>query len=415
MDKSILHIGTSILFTVLISLSSNAQSLDSVLMMAVENNPELKALRLEYEAEVEKKNQVSAWKNPELGVGIPALRPETRLGPQIMMVGAKQMFPWLGTTKSKENVAIAMAKSKYERISALKLDLFQTIKSAYYELCLIDRKLDIVLKNTEVCHSMETIALSKVESGQGSAANVLQSQLRIKKHHHDLDLLDVQKRKFYSIINVLINQDVTTPILVEDTFTEPVEIEVNLEAYRAKIKEHHPLIVEINNKIEVSQFKQEVNRIDGKPTFGIGVDYALVSERTDANPTGNGRDILIPKVMLSIPLYRKKYDSRNKQEDLNQLAFDYKKQSIEDKMIGMISAYQVEFDQTKLHIEFIEVQIEITRQAYNMTLAMYSTEGGGFTDLLQLGHDLINYQLELEESIIETYKIQARIDRLTDF
>lgn len=415
MDKSVMHIGTSILFTVLISLSSNAQSLDSLLMMAVENNPELKALRLEYEAEVEKKNQVSQWKNPELGIGVPALRPETRLGPQIMMVGVRQMFPWFGTVKSKENLVIAMAKSKYERISALKLDLFQTIKSAYYELCLIDRKLGIVYKNTEICHSMETIALSKVESGQGSATNVLQSQLRIKKHHHDLDLLDVQKRTYYSIINTLINQDVTTPILVQDTFPNPIEIVVNLEAYRAKIKEHHPLIVAIDGKIEASHYKQEVNKNDGKPTFGIGLDYSLVGERTDFDPIGNGRDILVPKVMLSIPLYRKKYDSRNKQEDLNQQAFDYQKESIEDKMIGLIQQYHVQYDQTKLHIDFIEGQIEITQQTYDMTLAQYSTEGKGFSDLLQLDHELINYQLELEESIIETYQIKASIDRLTDF
>ena len=119
--------------------------------------------------------------------------------------------------------------------------------------------------------------------------------------------------------------------------------------------------------------------------------------------------------MVRIPLYRKKFDAKNKQEDLNQQAFEYKKQSIEDKMIGMLQNYRVQYDQTVLHIDFIEKQIEIIKQSYEIALSQYSVDGTGFTDILQLEHQLENYKLELEESIIQTHQIQANIDRLTDF
>ncbi len=80
----------------------NAQSLDSLLQLVVENNTQLKSIELEYESVMEKENQVNQLPNPQLGVGVPALRPETRLGPQMMMVSASQIFPWFGTLKSKE-------------------------------------------------------------------------------------------------------------------------------------------------------------------------------------------------------------------------------------------------------------------------------------------------------------------------
>lgn len=415
MDRSKIKFSLTFLFILVITFGSQAQSLDSLLMMAVQNNPELKALQLEYEAALEKKNQVSQLANPEIGVGVPILRPETRLGPQIVMIGAKQMFPWFGTFEAKENVTLAMAKVKYERISALKLELFQTIKSAYYDLCLIERKLDIVSQNILICHSMESLALSKVESGKASLTDVLQSQLRIKKHHHELDLLDIDKQTHYSVINTLIQQDVTTPIVVEDNFTEVAQILINLEAYRAKIDEFHPLILQINGKIEASKYAQAVNDKSGKPSFGVGLDYALVNERTDMNPIGNGRDILVAKVMLKIPLYRKKYDSFNVQEGLNQEAFEYQKESVEDKMIGMLRNYQIQYDQTMLHADFIRLQIEIVEQTYEISLSKYSTESANLAELLQLQHDLINYQFELEETIIRTHQISANIDRLTDF
>ena len=92
---------------------SNAQPLDSLLQLVVNNNTQLKAIELEYQAVLEKKNQVNQLPNPQLGVGVPVLRPETRLGPQMMMVSATQMFPWFGTLKSKEEVVISMSKAKY--------------------------------------------------------------------------------------------------------------------------------------------------------------------------------------------------------------------------------------------------------------------------------------------------------------
>ena len=108
-----------------------AQSLDSLLQMAVENNTELKAVDLEYKSILEKRDQVSQLPNPQIGVGVPVLRPETRLGPQVMMVGASQMFPWFGTLKSREEVIVSMSKAKYEQLSLIKLELFYQIKSAY--------------------------------------------------------------------------------------------------------------------------------------------------------------------------------------------------------------------------------------------------------------------------------------------
>lgn len=415
MDRRKIKIGVSILFVVLTVLSVNAQPLDSLLMMAVENNPELKALDFEYKAALEKKNQVNQLPNPEVGVGVPILRPETRLGPQIVMVGAKQMFPWFGTLKSKENVALAMAKVKYERVSALKLEIFHTIKTAYLALCLIDRKLRIVENNLEIYRSLERLTLSKVESGKTTIADVLRTQLKIQKFEQDLKLLENDKRTFYAKINALINQDLAKPIIVEDSYADLAVLSVDLEGYRVKIKEHHPLILQIDGKIETSKYTQEVNNNMGKPSFGVGLDYALVAKRIDMDPQNNGRDILIPKVMISIPLYRKKYAAKNKEEELNQQAYAFHKLNIENKMLGMIKNYIVQYDRVLLQIELTDQQTKTTQQTFEILLAQYSAVGSGFDDLLQLQNELIQYALEMENYTIQTYQIQVNIDRLTDF
>jgi len=143
----------------------NAQSLDSLLQLVVENNTQLKAIELEYQSILAKQSQVSQLPNPQFGVGIPVLRPETRLGPQMVMVSATQFFPWFGTLKSKEAVVVSMSKVKYEQLAIVKLDLFYEVQSAYFQLYFLNQKLAILAKNIQIFESLESFSLAKIESG----------------------------------------------------------------------------------------------------------------------------------------------------------------------------------------------------------------------------------------------------------
>ena len=125
----------------------NAQPLDTLLQRVVDQNPSLKAIQLEYQAALTKEDQIRRVPDPTVGAGIPVLRPETRLGPQVITVGVSQMFPWFRTAKTKQEVAISMSKAKYEQITALKLELSDRLKpptTIYIEL-IVKREL---LRNT---------------------------------------------------------------------------------------------------------------------------------------------------------------------------------------------------------------------------------------------------------------------------
>ncbi len=70
-------------------------------------NLELKIFEKEYLAALEKAPQVSQLPDPEAGIGVFPLPVETRLGAQILRVGATQMFPWKGTLDSKKDLELA--------------------------------------------------------------------------------------------------------------------------------------------------------------------------------------------------------------------------------------------------------------------------------------------------------------------
>ena len=392
-----------------------AQTLDSLLKKAYDNNPELKALQLEYEAALQKGPQVSQLPDPTVGVGIPVLRPETRLGGQVFSVSASQMFPWFGTLKAKEDVVLTMAKSKYERVAAERLNIDYQIKTAYYNLYLLQAKQNIIHKNIRIFETLEKVALAKVESGKSIASDVLTVRIKIEELNQQIQVLEEQKLAYTATINEAIYNPLNSAIQIDTTQITIAEIEYNIEQFRKNIQSNHPLIKQLNWNIETSNKALALNALDGKPSFGIGIDYSLVNGRTDAFPVNNGRDILIPKVMVSIPIYRKKYAAKKEEESLKQQAFEFQKESLTNRMTSSIQGYKSEYESAKLMFELANKQIEISNSAYDILLADYSSKGKRFDELMKLQSDINRYEIEIIKSIVQSHLAKFKIDRLTDF
>lgn len=392
-----------------------AQSLDELLKEVVDNNPELKALNAEFEAEKSKVDQVSQLPNPTLGSGIPILRPETRLGPQVVMVSASQMFPWFGTLKSKKEVVLSMSKAKYERIAAKKLELFFMVKSAYYQINFHQSRMAIIEKSLEIFESLENIALAKVESGQTLTSDVLRMQLKIQELEQEILLIQNDIKNKSIEINQLANAELSREIKPDNVLEEIAPLEFDTTTFMKKIRNHHPMILAINSKIEASENKQVSNKKMNGLAFGIGMDYSLVGERTDANPVGNGQDILIPKLMLSLPLYRKSYNAKNQEEDFVQESLMYQKEAFLDMVLAKLLQYKLEYESAMLNIQLHQNLYETTRQALEILLVNYSSTGQGFDEVLQLENQLLNHEIAVIKYKLQLKIAIAKIERFTDF
>ncbi len=413
--KLIIAYSTLLIANSTLTTKVKGQSLENLLQLTVAENSELKFLNAEYETQLEKVNQVNQLPNPQLGVGLPVLRPETRLGGQVLMISASQMFPWFGTLKSKEDVVVTMSKAKFERIAALKLELFNTVKKGYYQIDFLNKKADILNEFLGIYKTLESVSLAKVESGQSTTADVLRIQIKIQEIDQELKIITNKKKKFYAQINQVTNQPLETEITITDSVRLTGLVDYNLENYRSKIQANHPLMTKLDYQIEASKQKQIINKNINKPTFGVGIDYSMLNQRTDANPDGNGRDIFIPKVKLSIPIYRKSYIAKNSEEDKYQEAIAYQKETLEDKMISMIVQSKVNYEEALLKKELYKQQIKTTQMAYEILLSNYSSTGKGFDDLLQIENQLLNYKLGLKQETLKGKIAIANIERIIGF
>ena len=83
-------------------LKGNAQQLDSLIDIALTNNPEIQKFELQYKRASEQVNEVNNTPNTAFAVGYFVSEPETRTGAQKFKISANQMLPWFGTITSRE-------------------------------------------------------------------------------------------------------------------------------------------------------------------------------------------------------------------------------------------------------------------------------------------------------------------------
>ncbi len=388
----------------------SAQSLDTLIVKAIDENLELKILEKEHLAALEKAPQFGQLPDPEIGVGVFPLPVETRLGAQLVRIGATQMFPWKGLLAGKENLENAKAKVLYESISAKALDISFRVKQAYFSLYEIEKSRAVIHRNLGLLQALEQLVLAKVESGKTTAADVLRVQIKIEELKQELTILDIAKAKPVAAINELLNRPVQTRVTIGDSLFFAI-LPFDKSALLTGIEATHPGLRMFELQQEVAQQAIRLNELDKKPSFGVGLDYIMVDPRNDAEPAKNGRDIVQLRASVKIPLYKKKYEAKEREEHLRIKALSDKKTAMLNRFNTMIEQAYTDYQTAQLRMNLYEQQIELTRAAINILQTDYSTGGSGLDELLRLETERIEYDLKILKAIVQSHLAKSRIER----
>lgn len=400
----------SLFFTLDVATTVKAQALSKFLDMAIQNNLELKVLENEYRTAIERAPQASQLPDPEIGIGVFPLPVETRLGAQNARLSAMQMFPWFGTLDARKNIELTKAKALYKRVAARTLDLSYEVKIAFFQLYEIQETQAIIQRNLKIFQSLERLVLTKVESGKATAADVLSVQLKIEELKQELDILETAKVGPTVSMNQLLNREMKDSIVISDKLA-PAEIAFDRDSILPLIRSGHPIVQMFELQQDVSRQAISLNKLTGKPSFGLGMDYINVSERDDAFPVGNGRDIFQLKASINIPLYRQKYAAKEREENQKIEALDYRKADVLTRFSSMIEKAYADYETAFLRISLYEKQIEITKAAIQILETNYSTQGSSFDELLRLEKELIDYDLKLLKATVQSHIAKSSIER----
>lgn len=371
------------------SALSYAQRLEDYFELAALNNPGLQAVHKEYEAALQKVDQIGTLPDPTFTFGYFISPVETRVGPQLTKLSLRQMFPWFGTLQAEGDAAALLAEARFQRFIEARNKLFLQVASAYYSLYENKKLLQIERENIRILKSYKSIASEKLINGTGSMVDVLRVDMELEEAQTRLSLFLDKERPLLMSFNKLLNRPGNERVNISDSLT----ITALSENYRKdSLLIANPGLKALDLKTHSSKAGERAAQKQGLPKLGLGVDYLLVGERTDISLPDNGKDVFMPSVSVSIPLFRKKYNALRREAQLKQEGYALQKQELAN---ALSAEYETAWFQVQEQLQFIslyEQQIESTQQSLNLLYTDYGNSGKDFREVVRMQQRMLKYR-----------------------
>ncbi len=396
-----------LLFILLLVQLSQGQNLESFLEQAEANNPEVQAFELRYNISKEKINEVNTLPNTEVSAGLFVSEPETRTGAQKARFSVRQMLPWFGSITTRENYVSALSEVDYLDMVIIKRKLRLSVSQSYYRLYAIKKQGEVLEENIELLKNYEKLALTSLEVGNASAVDVLRLQIRQNELQAQKEVLVLDYISEESLFNNLLNREEELTIdLADNLFVIDGQEEMTWDV------QLHPELLKYDRLYESVTQSEILNRKETNPDLGFGLDYIPVAERNDMSFSDNGKDIIMPMLTVSIPIFNSKFKSKTIQNGLRQEEISAQKMNQKNKLKTLLSIAISSRESARIKYNIQEKNYSQAKDAEEILIKNYETGTINFNDVLDIQELQLKFQMNQIEAVKNYYMESALINYL---
>lgn len=400
----------TIVLLMFLGFGLHAQTPDNYYKTAAANNPGLQAKYKDFEIALQKVAQVNSLPDPSLSFGYFISPVETRVGPQKAKFSLTQMFPWFGTLKAQGDAATLMADAKYQTFLDARNQLYYQVAAAYYPLYELNLLKKVEQENTEILDSYKTISNVKFRNGAGSMVDVLRVDIMLKDSRTNLQILQAKEKAFLAAFNKLQNRDVNEKVVVADSLGMDI-LPYNFRKDSLLI--NNPRLQEIDLKVKASKYSETASIKQGLPKLGVGLDYVIVDKRPDMVLADNGKDVLMPMVSLSIPIFRRKYKAAVKEAQLMQESYAFQKEELFNSLNAGYEMIWFEISQQQALLSLYNQQTIEAEQTLRLLFTAYGNSGKDFEEVLRMQQELLKYRKMKASAMANYHTAVAKLEYIT--
>jgi cobalt-zinc-cadmium efflux system outer membrane protein len=387
-------------------------SLSYYLEQAVLNNPGVKARYLEYSAALEKVPQAASLPDPQFQLGYFIKPMELLGGNQVANISLMQMFPWFGTLKAAKDEASKMAVAKFESFRDAKNELYFNVRASYYKVYRTIKEIEIAKKNLSILHSLEQLALAKFRSGgKDDMVDLLRVQIEIHELENRISLLKDQLTTDKVSFNRFLNRSASSEVFTGNSLLEaPIPSDI-LTLTDSLV--NHPMVKMYQAESEANAAKLDMVTRMGYPMVGLGLNYMIIQKRDGNTAMMNGKDMTMPMVSLTLPIYRKKYKAmRHEAELMRDAATMSAENTTNDLRVSFQQTLQSLYDADR-RVKLYTDQAKLADKSVQLLIASFSASSADFVEVLRMQQQLLDYQFKQVEAVVDKNTSIARVVYLT--
>ena len=264
-------------------------ALSAAIDEALSRNPELIALRRQFEAAQHRPAQERSLMPPSFEAQIWQW-PLTTINPlntNMYMFTIQQELPGRG----KRDLRAAAAQKDVElaavEIAVRARDVVKEVQRAYIDLTLARTAIDIHLQSVGLLRQFADVSTVKYAAGRASQQDVLKSVVELSRLHEDLVMHEESAAAAMARLNTLLDRDPETPIGAVDELRGNVSIPSSAELQRMALA-RQPELRAAQLGVERAQTVAAVIEREYKPDFFVGGGYMLMPRSAGAWTASGG-------------------------------------------------------------------------------------------------------------------------------
>ena len=366
-------------------IDNKEDSLAVYIAEAIRNNPGLRSEYQAYQAQMANAQGAGVLSDPQLSVG---------LGKQRTTITIMQMFPWFGTLKAGREQMEYKAQEAYQKFREKSLSLAFDVEKQWYSILATQEKVKAVKQKRALLNDIKKVAIYLYKNYTAGRNTKMSDQLRLdaeeerlKEQTESLETqLTLQKQQF----NITLHRQPDIALSLPDSIPLRQMPTFNW----TEIERNNPKLAQYSAIQKAFKSQEEQARAKGMPMIGVGLQYML-NGKVDMpmEPNMNGKDMVMPMVSVTIPIYRKKITSAIRSAQLMERSAAYNYQSQLDALQSTYLSIEQRADDIKRKLKLYESEVSLLNRTLELMQKEYATGAASLTDILQTTRESIDYDL----------------------
>ena len=387
MRKKIL---TALLFmlTSLTAAANDTDSLQVYMLAAIQSNPAVSASYNRYKAQMEASTGAGQLPDPEFGMSI---------YPQAMHHMAQQ---W-------------QAEAMYQRFREEGLSLVFDVQKQWYDILLTRQQLKSVRENLKTLKDIEQVALAQYRTALGMKNSRMSDQLRLQAEELRLQeqiesLRDKEKLQCRQL-NLLMHRDADSKLVLPDSMSiRPFPV-----VDWGKLESASPRLQQLSAQEKMYRSQADAVRGQGFPRIGIGLEYMVNGKiNIPVMPDMNGKNMVMPMLKVTLPIYRSKTRAGIKSAQLMQQSANDAYLRQQDELHAQYLSVEQRAEDAKRQASLYDNELKLLNQTLHLMVAEYANGTTSLTDILQTSRENIDYSLKKFEALARYNTIVAEYEKL---
>ncbi len=242
-------------------------------------------------------------------------------------------------------------------------------------------------------------------------ADLYRIQIEVAELKNKINLLKNSEDALVARFNGYLDRPLQFPVYTTEEVSQ-VSPDILLTLIPDSINVRNPMLAMLDYERKAWEARERMASGMGLPMTGLGISYAPIGRSALSVSEMNGRDMIMPMISLTLPVYRKKYRAMREEAELMQEAAALNRRAT---ATGLQTEYYEAlrmFNDAQSRKELYETQFTLASRSFDLVLKGYSAATSDLTDLLRLQQQTLDYHLGLVDAVADRNIAVARLNKL---